>query len=67
MFNATVACTSNQKFRSDKLAGVGDECADDEESGLLGRLRTPLYLCTVLIIILGTILCIIYAAMGGLQ
>ena len=66
MFNATVAGTSNQKFRSDKL-GVGDESDEDEENGLLGKLRAPLYLCTALIIILGTILCIIYAAMGGLQ
>ena len=34
---------------------------------LYASLRAPLYLCLGVIILVATVLCIIYAALGGLQ
>ena len=97
MFNATVASTSNQKFRSEKMRDMKSDIRNSESDGEWGergmrgggrvnisqlqqtsgeeeehkscykKYKTPLYLSVVITIIIFTIVCIFYVALGGLQ
>ena len=89
MFNATVAGTSNNNLRSDKMRDMrsdtmgsetdasGDKvnmsqvqqtCMEEEKNAkCVKNFKTSLYICVLISIIIGTVMCIIYVALGGLQ
>ena len=83
MFNATVAGTSNHKFRSEKLKDTALDMRGDHDvnrkqvqqtnieteqhNSCYKNYKTPLYVCIVMFIMLLIIFSIIYVALGGLQ
>jgi hypothetical protein len=83
MFNATVAGTSNHKFRLEKLKDTaldmrGSEhgvnrteqqtnSETEQQTNCCKNYKTPLYFGLIMLIMLLIILSIIYVALGGLQ